>query len=299
MQSPRGESSTSGLPSKMDTSIPDTPAQIHHSHSIRIPSLILHKIKTVARLICWRTLQPTMTLSSGVVVKVRSESDWEVANEIFLDRDYDDAIERAFLRRDSTDPIRVLDLGANVGLFSLRCIDRYVSAEPIPRLELIVVEGSPSVFADLEDRLSTHRGTRGISLTLRQALVGRRSGKAMIYSSLFHSCTNAVVRKGGKTSANVLLGRHAEDSEYLDLDKLIPSSGAVDLIKCDIEGSELEFLQNYESLLRRTRLLVIEFHPGHCDASACQELLGAYGFCKLRTIKSRPTHSLEMFSRCF
>jgi FkbM family methyltransferase len=226
-----------------------------------------------------------------------SDSDWEVANEIFVEKDYDSAIEQALCRRDSMDPIRVLDLGANVGFFSLRCIDRYVAAEPRSSLELIAVEGSPSVFVDLERRLSMHRGTRGISLTVRQALIGRRSGKGMIYSSLVHSCTNTVVREGGKTSGNILLGRHAEDSAYLDLDELIPPAGPVDLIKCDIEGSELEFLQNYESLLRRTRLLMIELHPGYCDMRACRELLDVYGFCKVRTIKSLPTHSLEMYAR--
>jgi FkbM family methyltransferase len=230
------------------------------------------------------------------VIKLKSESDWQVANEIFLEKDYDEAIERAILRRDRMGPVRILDLGANVGFFSLRCIDRCVNAEPRPRLELTVVEGSPSVFVDLSDRLSSHRGRGDISLTVRQALVGRRSGKGMIYSSLFHSCVNTVVREGGKTSGNIFLGRHAEDSEYLDLDELIPPPAVVDLVKCDIEGSELEFLKNYEGLLRRTRLLVIEFHPGHCNVEACHELLDAYGFYRLRTIKSHPTHSLEMYT---
>jgi len=260
--------------------------------------LIREKARNLARLICWRTLEPRITLSSGITVTLKSESDWEIANEVFLRHDYDDPIDRAFLCQDGTEPIRVLDLGANVGFFSLRCIDRYAGA---PRqshsLELFAVEGSPSVSAELEKSLSIYRGSAGISVNVTQGLIGRRSGKGMIYSSLFHSCTNTVVPHGGKTSKNILLGRHAEGSKYLDLDELIPAPRPVDLIKCDIEGSELEFLQNYESLLRRARLLVIELHPLQCDVSACREILSAYGFRKERTIKCLPTHSLEVYGR--
>jgi len=228
---------------------------------------------------------------------LKSESDWEIANEIFLQGDYDDAIDQAFLSNGSTGPVRILDLGANIGLFSLRCLDRHASAKLQRRLELIAIEGSPSLFVELKQRLANYLDSRDLSLTAKQGLVGRRSGKGMIYSSVFHSCTNTVVRPGGKTSTNILLGRHAEDSAYLDLDELIPPGGAVDLIKCDIEGSELDFLQSYETLLRRTRLLVIEFHSRFCDVNACHALVGTYGFCKARTIKTLPTHSLEMYTR--
>ncbi|HXM40083.1 MAG TPA: FkbM family methyltransferase [Bryobacteraceae bacterium] len=283
----------------MELGLQGAQARIPHpqlSATIRAPSLVLRKVRMLVRLICWRTLRPTVRLSSGIVVTLKSDSDWEIANEIFLQRDYDEAIDEALLRPESVEPVRVLDLGANVGFFSLRCIERYVNAQPQARLELTLVEGSPSLFADLKERLSGFRSADGISLIARQGLVGRRNGKGMIYSSLFHSCTNAVVREGGKTSGNIFLGRHAEDSEYLDLDELVPTEGIIDLIKCDIEGSELEFLENYVSLLRRTRLLAIEFHPDHCSAGACHELLDEYGFIKVRTIKNHPTHSLELYA---
>lgn len=276
--------------------IQNTTAQIPYLHPTRARSLILQKMRAAVRLIYWRALQPTVTLSSGIAVALKSESDWEIANEIFVQGDYDEAIAQALRCRDSVHPVRILDLGANAGLFSLRCVDRYLIDRASSGLELIAIEGSPSVFAGLQQRLAGASGHQNMSLTARQGLVGRRSGKGMIYSSVFHSCTNTVVREGAKTSRNIFLNRRAEDSKYLDLDELIPPAAAVDLIKCDIEGSELAFVQNYESLLRRTRLLVIELHPGHCDVETCRELLDAYGLRKVRTVKSRPTHSLEMYA---
>jgi FkbM family methyltransferase len=284
----------------MELEIQDAPSRLPYgqlSAMMNAPAIVLRKINALARLVCWRMLKPTVTLPSGIVVALKSESDWEIANEIFLQGDYDEAIDRALLSHDGVDPIRILDLGANIGLFSLRCLDRYAGAKPQSTLELVAIEGYPSLFVELEERLAPHRGNGVASLVAKQGLVGRRSGKGMIYSSVFNSCTNTVVREGGRTSKNILLGRHAEDSAYLDLDQLIPPAGAIDLIKCDIEGSELDFLRTYEGTLRRTRLLMIEFHPGHCDVGTCRELLEAYGFCKVRTIKTRPTHSLDMYAR--
>jgi len=126
--------------------------------------------------------------------------------------------------------------------------------------------------------------------------VGRRNGKAMFHSSWFSSCTNRV-SGGGKISRNPLLNRYAEECEYIDLEKFLPAECPLDLIKCDIEGSELEFLQTYPDLLRRTRNVVIELHPFHCDAQACRDLLVSSGFVQQRIIKSFPTHALEMYCR--
>ena len=73
-------------------------------------------------------------------------------------------------------------------------------------------------------------------------LVGRRSGEALICSSAFYSCVNKIAKNGVKAGRNPLLNRRAEVSKYIDLDELV-GPGPIDLVKCDIEGAELEFLQ--------------------------------------------------------
>jgi FkbM family methyltransferase len=255
---------------------------------------VFRKMEAVIRLACWKILQPKIILSSGVALTVKTESDWEVAQEIFVERDYDDAILQAFSSGDNGTPVRIVDLGANVGFFSLRCIHLHLQAKPQAHLELLAVEGAPSLCADLEERLSRGRDPN-VNLIIKQGLVGHRTGKAMIYSSSFSSCTNAIVQEDTKVSRNPLLNRHAEECQYLDLDQLIDPLAMVDLIKCDIEGSECDFLQSYVDLLKRTRLLVIELHPHQCNVNTCRELLTSYGFLHMRTIKNQPTHSLEMY----
>ena len=36
-----------------------------------------------------------------------------------------------------------------------------------------------------------------------------------------------------------------------------------DLIKCDIEGSEWEFLNNYQNLIKKSKYLLLEWHSWH------------------------------------
>ena len=65
---------------------------------------------------------------------------------------------------------------------------------------------------------------------------------------------------------------------YIDLDALTESWEAIDLIKCDIEGSEFDFIGSYPNLLRRCRSVVIEFHPAFGDVEAAKEKLRGHGF---------------------
>src|SRR5262249_31896322 len=147
------------------------------------------------------------------------------------------------------------------------------------------IEGAANLIPDLQRRLANYSAERArINLTVKSGLVGLRAGKAMFYPSIFNSCTAGVARND-RISKNRLRASYAEECPYLDLEELVPAETVVDLIKCDIEGSELDFLQNYSDLLRRTRILAIEFHPHHCDVLACRNLLNAYGFLRQRVIK--------------
>ena len=256
-------------------------------------SKLRKKIDDVVRLACWKLLRPTIPLTSGVSIPVRSDSDGQIMIEVLVDRNYDAAIQSAFSSRRNGGPVGILDLGANVGYFSLRCIHFYIAGQERFPFQLFAVEGSPSLVPDLQRRLTDH--TEEGEVQVRCGLVGRRSGEALIYSSAFYSCVNKIAKHGAKASRNPLLNRRAEVSKYIDLEELV-GPGPIDLIKCDIEGSELEFLQTYPDLLRRTKTLVIEFHPNACDANQGRRLLESYGLEYVCTIQDHPTYSLETFA---
>ena len=63
-------------------------------------------------------------LNSGVTIRVASQGEWWTYNDIFVNHEYDAAIQTALASRVAERPFAVLDLGANVGYFLLRVVDR-------------------------------------------------------------------------------------------------------------------------------------------------------------------------------
>jgi FkbM family methyltransferase len=188
--------------------------------------------------------------------------------------------------------VRIVDLGANIGLFSLRCIELRNRHHPDQPLDIVAVEGAPRVFRQLTQNLPAN-GTN-LSLSLYQGLVGERQGVAYIYDRSY-ACTNAVVPTNGKTSILPFRGAHAVRSTYLDVDSILPPDVQVHLLKCDIEGSESVFLQTYPQILARTRVLVIELHPLHCDIAECRRSLAACGLQRESILRRGPTVVLETY----
>ena len=84
---------------------------------------------------------------------------------------------------------------------------------------------------------------------------------------------------------------------YTDLDALTAEMPVVHLIKCDIEGSEYAFLDNYAGLLGKTRRIVIEFHSAFGDIAAATEKLKGIGFTKVKVLRESPLAPTIYFSR--
>ena len=65
---------------------------------------------------------------------------------------------------------------------------------------------------------------------------------------------------------------------YYNLDEALDATAGINLLKCDIEGSEREFLKTYPHLLRRTQVAVFEFHDPMCPASVGVPQVMSAGF---------------------
>jgi|SRR5581483_5534822 len=125
-------------------------------------------------------------LTSGLHLVVRNESDWWVYNEIFVDGDYDGAIDLAFAKAQSEGSNLIIDVGANVGFFTARVLDKARRAGmSLDRLPVVMVEGSPTVFEDLKSRYDGDPITAGANLSLVHGLAGQRSGVAEIAETAF------------------------------------------------------------------------------------------------------------------
>ena len=117
-------------------------------------------------------------------------------------------------------------------------------------------------------------------------LVGMPEGSAHIMNSSFHPMTS--VSQDPSRGVRV---------DFINLETLLGSDAVIHLLKCDIEGSEGAFIENYPHLLRRTRLAIFEFHHDKCDRARCSEQLQRCGFVDKRVLADGSQTSLEFYSQ--
>lgn len=235
---------------------------------------------------CWRLLNLSWTLETGIRIDVRSRVEWVIYNDIFVDGEYGTPVDTLFLNLPEN-PV-IVDIGANVGMFAQYFFHRWrqtFGETGESRVRLIGVEGTPRTYRELQRRLAQSGLLEKTGY--HNGLVGRRSGEAYISTSFFHG-TNSIM---GQRS------RFGQMVPFLDLETLLPP-GPVHLLKCDIEGAEELFLENYPDLLRRVERMVLELHPQRCDTSRCVALLADAGLTRRTVLRDSPDDfSIEFFER--
>jgi FkbM family methyltransferase len=245
----------------------------------RLPNFIKRDIRSAA----FQALDLKWALRSGLEIQVSSQSDWVIYNEIFVNGDYDEPILMAIERTQQGTGLNVLDLGANVGFFILRCFDllRHRRLGELAT-NITAVEGNPATFGILHARLSAQNIPCPVNAI--NGLVGHRKGTGAITD--FEICGNNHVVSGGEQGAHTV--------EYIDLESLPNMRSRINLLKCDIEGGELLFLQNYPELLRRTDVAIFELHDDQCDTKECRRLLFEAGFTNSQDLVRQGVLSLVL-----
>jgi FkbM family methyltransferase len=233
----------------------------------------------------WSLPNLRRTLPSGLRIEVRCPADWAIYNDIFVDREYEPAIAALLARAVHGVPVEIVDLGANVGYFSLYLADRLLRDAPERAFRLTLVEGSARLVRELERRLAQPR--LAPHLHILHGLVGQRTGHGRLLEmgSLFEYTASDDARHGGAEVA------------YLDLAQRIPPGRAVHLVKCDIEGAEEDFVEAYADWLAGVELLAIELHPRRCDARRCLELLAQCGLDRPRLLREVAGNALYLLER--
>lgn len=234
----------------------------------------------------WRARSLSHTLPSGLRIEINSFSDWVVYNEVFVDGEYDPVIDTVIHSPEAD--TWTLDLGANVGLFTLRLMDRWFrSGQDDRRHHVVCVEGAPATFRVLQRNLN--QPLLEPVCTLHLGLAGQRSGAATISTSA-HTGVNSIIDRSPSFSRVQV--------PFLDLTQLVPSDARIGILKCDIEGAEELFLTHYPDLLRRVDTAVVELHHQFCSPARCREALADAGLHRLSVLKTYGDDcTLEWFSR--
>jgi FkbM family methyltransferase len=175
-------------------------------------------------------------------------------------------------------PSTIVDLGSNVGISVLYFKARY------PDARVIAVEAHPEAFARLA-RNTEH--LEGVDLV--QAAVADREGTLPMYVG--GESWAATVNPGGGRD-NVV------EVPATTLDRVIGEHGldSIDLLKMDIEGSEIAVLRSAEAP-RQARMMVFEFHQEHSDESLWDLLRQLPEFRLVRCVGDSAVHPLVTLAR--
>ncbi len=84
---------------------------------------------------------------------------------------------------------------------------------------------------------------------------------------------------------------------YVDLEKIFENVETIDLLKCDIEGSEADLINNYGDLFKKVKVAVFEFHHELCDVAGLEERLASSGLFRKTIVQDLGSTSVRLFTR--
>ncbi|MFI2189939.1 FkbM family methyltransferase [Streptomyces sioyaensis] len=208
-----------------------------------------------------------------------SEIDF-IYREIFVERTY---MMHGIQLSDSS---RIVDVGANVGLFSL-----FVKHE-FPDATILAFEPVPATHQALMKNLDSH-GAKGVDV--RRAALGRRHEDRVqftFYPAIPGNSTRypeqkkvgqqlAVDQIGQEAVDRMMAGVEVEAEVHRLSDELRDwaPDGPVDLLKIDVEGAELEVMEGLDARdWHRVQQAVIEVQDLDGRLDAVLAILDAQGF---------------------
>ena len=198
------------------------------------------------------------------------KSDIFTLSEIFFGREY------SLRTRLPTSPI-VFDCGANIGMSTIWFLSQ------LPGARVHAFEPEPENFRLLSANLSGRD-----DVVLNAAALGRESGNAALYlgeHSALHSVKNL---EGGSRAVEVPA---ISLSDYMRKKRI----DRIDLLKLDVEGSELEVLQGLGSLIDNVGVVIGEVHERVVDAGEFYAYVEARGFrCCMRRRVQPDAHLFEL-----
>jgi FkbM family methyltransferase len=169
------------------------------------------------------------------------------------------------LRRGLGEVRTILDVGANVGFFSLAARGHY------PRAAIHAYEPNPRVVPFLRDN------TAGFGVTIHPEAVGRDDAMvAMIDAGPSNEARTRPSDDPGRGIRQVSLRTAIERI-----------GGAVDLLKLDCEGAEWEILSP-DACWRSVRAVRVEYHL--LDGHTARDAAGALRACGFDVVRRRYSH---------
>jgi FkbM family methyltransferase len=185
------------------------------------------------------------------------------------------------LLRLNSPPGNVVDLGANLGYFSLLVEEfrRYRSFDPAT---YILVEANPYLIEGLQKNLFLF-GIKDYKII--QAVVGPLLPSVKFYLSRKNGLVSSQVKQNGNVEVEVRTLPLGEIENFCD-----------GLIKIDIEGAEYELVRNFAPYLAKAKCILFELHGNKDQNDPVIKLFLDLGFeiCVSKTDPQSGFHLLSL-----
>lgn len=152
-----------------------------------------------------------------------------IFNEIVVDDVYE-------ISTYPSDVKKVVDLGANIGVYSI------VMAKKYPNAEIISLEPERKNF----DNFSKNIKISNLNLKPLKKAVSNEKGKTILFTDPTNPGAHSIVKSGRSSQT--------EEIETVTLDELLPA----DILKVDVEGAEYKIFDKIPDC----KIIVMETHNG-------------------------------------
>ena len=194
----------------------------------------------------------SIPVSNGYSANLSENDSYDSFSEIFIQGEYEQYLPKIDIRK-------VIDIGANYGYFSLWL----QSKQPNVPIECLFIEASSRCYKSLKSLTSEPTLSKNFSF-LNKAI-----GNPVIENLLFYD-------------RPFMAGSVFEDSDCHSK-KNIPVVSCdeiratlcppYDVIKCDIEGAEWEFLSHYQSIIKESHFFILEWHSWHTGKGGQKQII--------------------------
>lgn len=240
---------------------------------ISISSLLL-KSSTLRRSIIphlkssyFHELNLSIPLTNGLKVPLLENDSYNSFSEIFVHHEYEEFLPPGEI-------LKIVDLGAHYGYFSLWLQNKFQGQA----ISSLMIEASSLCQRTLNDVCKLN------CLNGRFQYLARAVGDPIKDKMEFFDRPFMASSKFGYS-----------DFQKLQKIKILKQSEVIealpppyDLIKCDIEGSEFEFILHYPELLKNAKFLILEWHSWHSGGGGFNQITDCLKKRDYEIIQSSP-----------
>lgn len=212
-------------------------------------------------------LQLTIPIGYGFNAQLLEPDSYDSFSEIFVLQEYSE-----FIPEESI--LTVLDIGANYGFFSLWL----QSNRPKDKIHSILVEPSLRCRRSLEKLVESPQLQNRFHY-LQCAIGNPKDSQIKFFDRPY-------------MAGSIFESDHTDPPYYANTlqssEVFSSNSNSYDLIKCDIEGGEWNFLIHYTSILEKSKFLVMEWHSWHSGGGSFSQIEKKLTEIGFQIIKSSP-----------